>query len=180
MNGRSIFVLIALSLSPVIAACGSDDPPQKSSVLRLDGTYRPTQDGAIASVTFSNDTDYALVPTGCDGGDCVDRGTYRIDAEASTVTLENAITHRERTITLENVKTGRAAGLLVGSSLGTRDGELVSRQNETAKTGQDLTGDQQQLTDGQKQLIEKAQKLLETITEAAMNGQGMKQDDQKQ
>lgn len=185
MNGRSLLVLLALSLSPVIAACGDDDSAQKSSVLRLDGTYRPTQNGAIASVTFSNDKDYVLVPTGCNASDCVDRGTYRLDAATSTVTLENAVTHRERTITLENVKTGHAAGLIVGSSVGTRDGELVSRQNETAKTGQDLTGDQQQLTDGQKQLtdgqkqlIEKAQKLLETITEAAMNGQGMKQDDE--
>lgn len=178
MNARPIFLLIALSLSSTLAACGEDDSPSKSSVLRLDGTYKPTQNGAIASVTFSNDKDYELVPTGCNASDCVDRGTYTLDAASSAVTLENAITHRERTIALENVKTGHAGGLIVGSAIGTRDGELVSRQNETAKTGQELNESQQQLTEGQKQLIDKAQKLLETITEAAMNGQGMKQDDQ--
>jgi hypothetical protein len=186
MNRSCLFVLVSLSLSALAAGCGGDDSSShKSSTLRLDGTYKPTEQGAIASVTFSNDRDYELVPSGCNASDCVDRGTYRLDSASNTVTLENAVTHRERTITLENVRTEGSAASLVAKTIGTRTGELVSRGNETAQSGQDLTGDQQQLNggqqklnDGQQQLVDQVQQLIETIKEAAMNGQGMKQDDQ--
>jgi hypothetical protein len=185
MNRSCLFVLVSLSLSTLVAGCGGDDSSNKSSTLRLDGTYKPTEQGAIASVTFSHDKDYELVPSGCNASDCVDRGTYVLDSATNTVTLENAITHRERTITLENVKTAGTAASLVKTSLGTREGELVGREQETTKTGQEttqtgqqVTGDQQKLNEGDQKMIDKVQQLIETIKEAAMNGQGMKQDDQ--
>jgi hypothetical protein len=187
MNGRSIFVLLALSLTSTLAACGGDDPePQQSSTLHLNGTYRPVTQGAIASVTFSNDKDYYLVPSGCAGGDCVDIGTYRLDSATSTIVLKNVETGRERTITLENVKTSDAAVALVKTFVGTRD--FVGRNQETTTGSQQLngggqsqvTGDQQQLNDGQSKITGQIVELLKTIVEALMNKQDMKKDDQKE
>lgn len=186
MNGRSIFVLLALSLSPTLAACGDDEPtPQKSSTLQLNGTYRPTQEGAIGSITFSNDKDYYLVPSGCAASECVDMGTFRFDAATSTVFLKNVDTGRERTITLENVKTSEAAAMVVKTFLGAR--EFVGRNQETTGGQQQLnngqqqvSGDQQQLNQGQSQLAEKIVELVKTIVEALFNKQGMQKDDQKQ
>jgi hypothetical protein len=188
MNGRSIFLLLALSVSSTLAACGGDDAdPQKSSTLQLNGTYRPTpgQDGAIKSLTFTNGTDYYLVPSGCSSGDCVDIGTYRFDAATSTIVLANAETHRERTITLEEVKTSEAAGVLVKSLIGTQD--FVDRNQETTNGSQQVTGgqeqvtgDQQKLNDGQSKLAEQIVELVKTIVEALFDKQDMKKDDQKQ
>jgi hypothetical protein len=186
MNGRTIFLLLALSVSSTLAACGGDEPePQKSSTLQVNGTYRSTQEGAIKSVTFTNGTDYYLVPNGCSSGDCVDIGTYRFDVATSTIVLINAETRRERTITLEEVKTSEAAAVLVKSIIGTQD--FVDRNQETTNgssqvTGgqQQVTGDQQKLNDGQSKLAEQIVELVKTIVEALFNKQDMKKDDQKQ
>lgn len=186
MNGRTIFALLALSLSPVVAACAADEPAPKSSTLKLDGTYRPVSAGQIASVTFSNDKNYYLVPSGCSASDCVDIGTYRLDAATSTIVLKNADTGRERTITLENVKTSDAAAVLVKTYIG-HAAEFVSRGNETTTGSQELnegdskvSGDQQQLNEGQSKLAEQIVELVKTIVEALMNKQDMKKDDDQQ
>ena len=194
MNGRSIVLLLALSLSSTLAACDGDEPaPQKSSTLQVNGTYRPSEtgtDGAIASITFSNNKDYLLVPAGCTTGSCFDIGTYRIDQQTSTITLVNGETHRERTITLEEMKTSEAAAVLVKSFIGTRDliepGEqLVRPGQQTTNNGQEttngqgqVTGDQSQLNNGQSELAKQVGELIKTIIEAIMNGQKMKQDEE--
>lgn len=186
MNGRSIFVLLALSLTSTLAACGEDEPPQKSSTLQLNGTYRPiTQGGAIASVTFANGKDYYLVPGGCSVADCVDIGTYRLDEVTSTIVMKNGDSGRERSITLENVKTSEAAAALVKSYVGTR--EFVGRNQETTNGSQQLngggqqqvSGDQQQLNDGQSKITGQILELIKTIVEALMNKQNMKKDDKQ-
>jgi hypothetical protein len=180
MNRRSIFVLLALSL----AACAGEEPaPQQSSTLRLNGTYRPTQDGAIQSVTFANDKDYSLVPSGCTAADCVDVGTYRLDSEASRVILKNA--RGERTIRLEGVKTADAAVALVKSFLSTREDlsepeSIVQRGQQTTNGQGQATGDQQQLNgSNENQLVDQIGQLIKTIMEAVMDGQNMKKDDEK-
>jgi hypothetical protein len=183
MNGRSIFVLLALSLSSILAACAGDEPaPQQSSTLKLDGTYRPTESGAIASITFSNHEDYLLVPAGCTSGSCFDIGTYRFDAHTNTIILRNGATQAERTIALDEVKTSEAALVLVKSFVHTRDflepGEqLVNRGQQTNNGQGQATGDQSQLNDGQQQLAQQIGELVKTIVEAIMDGQKMKQDE---
>jgi hypothetical protein len=186
MNGRSIFLLLALSLSTTLAACGGDDPaPQKSSTLQVNGTYRPTEagtNGSIGSITFSNNKDYLLVPAGCTSGSCFDIGTYRFDAQTNTITLVNGTDHRERTITLEEMKTSEAAAVLVKTFIGTRDliepGEQLVRPGQQTTNGQgQVTGDQSQLNNGQSELAKQVGELIKTIIEAIMNGQKMKQDE---
>jgi hypothetical protein len=188
MNGRSIFVLLALSLSPsMLTACAGDEPssPSSSSPPKLDGTYRPTQGGPIGSITFTNDRDYLLVPTGCSSGECMDIGTYRFDAQTSTVLLENGESHRVRAIALERIKTSDVASVLIESVVRTADlvdpGEQhASTGNETTTGGsKQVTGNQQELASSGNKLAEKAVELIKTIVEALMNGQGMKKDDGK-
>lgn len=194
MNGRSIFLLYALSLSSTLAACGGDEPaPQKSSTLQVNGTYRPTEagaNGAIGSITFSNNKDYLLVPAGCTSGSCFDIGTYRFDAQTNTITLVNGTDRRERTITLEEMKTSEAAAVLVKSAIHTLDDlsepeALVKRGQQTTNNGQQTTngqgqatGDQSQLNNGQSELAKQVGELIKTIIEAIMNGQKMKQDEE--
>lgn len=190
MNRRPLYAVLALSSLSTLAACGSDEPaPVRSTALALDGTYRPTQEGAIASITFSHGKDYYLVPSGCAGGDCVDIGTYRLDERTSTVVLKNGDSGREQTIALEDVKTSDAAVALVKSFAGTRD---FTEPESLIRRGQQTTGGQGQTTEGQGQasgdqqglngggqqgLTDKIVDLFKTIVEAVMNQQKMKKDD---
>lgn len=177
MNRRTIVWLFALSLASSLAACGTDEPTaEKTSMLTLDGTYRPTQAGAIGSVTFTNGKDYYLVPSGCTGGGCVDIGSYRLDAERSTVVLKNGETGREQTIALEVVKTSDTATALVKTFIGTRD---LMEPEEIVKRGQQANSGQQQVSGDQQGLTDKIVDLIKTVVEAFMNEQNMKKDDDK-
>lgn len=70
----------------------------------------------------------------CTGGDCADIGTYRVDAETSSVVLESGITNRARSVALENVKTASVGAALV-RRLAPRD--LVEPGQQLARTGQE-------------------------------------------
>lgn len=186
MNRRVIFSLFAIALGSTLPACGSEEPAREpSSIIVLDGTYRPTQAGAIGSITFSNGRDYYLVPSGCTGGGCVEIGTYRLDAQTSTVVLTRGESGREKTIRLENVKTSDAAAALVKTFVGTRDltepEEIIRRGQQTNGGQQRVSGDQQQQLNegGQQGLAEKIVDLVKTIVEAVMNQQNMKKDDEQ-
>lgn len=187
MSCRPILLLLALTISPTLAACGDDEaPPSASSVLQLNGTYRPTEEGPIASVTFSNGKDYSLVPSGCESSACVDVGTYQVDAATRTLLLENAQTRRTKTITLEDVKTVSAGSALVTQSLSPRGSlvgsnspststgnETTSTGNQTATTGNQSTSTGNQTTTTDNELAKGMNKLFDVVVAAAMNGQGV-------
>jgi len=191
MNGRSIFVLLALSISPwTLPACGGDDPPKKTN--QLEGTYRPSDPGAIASVTFKGGKDYLYMPSGCASQQCADIGTYTIDGD--NLVLENAKAGTQRTIQLQVLQTTPASGSLVqslrpadltdpGTQLTTPGQQTATSGNPTASTGnptattgnQTATSGNQTATSGN-QLDGQASQLLQTITQALMNAQQMNQD----
>lgn len=190
MSCRPLFVLLALTIAPSLAACGDDEPTQSaSSVLQLNGTYRPTEPGPIGSVTFANGKDYSLVPAGCESSECSDVGTYRIDAATSTILLENARTHRTKTITLEDVKTVSAERALVVQGLSTRDSlvntnspttttgnETTTTGNQTTTTGNETTTTGNETTTTDNDLTKDENKLLDVVASAAMNGQAVQRD----
>jgi hypothetical protein len=194
MNARSTSLLAALavSLASTLAGCGSsaDNGP---APVKFSGVYRPIDNGAIGSITFSGDHDYLLVPTGCAGQACSDVGTYDVDQDRSKLLLLSAIDGTRRTITVKIIATsgGDLGGPLV-QSLHPRDlvdpgGSLTGGQQqlttgspqETTKTGQDTTKTGQETTENGKQLTEAISKLIETVTEALMDGQKMKGGDQQ-
>ena len=182
MNRRFISVLLALSLPTLVAACGSDEPDTGTSALALNGVYRPVDQGALGGIAFANGKDYRLVPASCTTESCVEIGTYRLDAQAHTLVLENGTTHATTTFALEVTKTSEASTSLVSSSVRPLDlvdpGEQLTRTGQdTAKTGQQTTQNGQQLANGGSQLSGAASHLLQLIQQMMMNGQQMKRDD---
>src|SRR4051794_25356400 len=106
MNRRFICVFLAITVSSSIAACGGDDEAAApATVTELSGVYRPAEDGPIASITFSGNQDYLMMPKGCSGGACAEIGTYHLDMASKVIVLENGTTHKKSTIALEGVKT---------------------------------------------------------------------------
>ena len=184
MNRRFIRVLLALSISSTLAACGSDQGADAQPTLELSGVYRPVDHGSIGSITFSDRKNYLLMPSGCGGAACADIGTYRIDTSNSTLVLENAATHQTRSIALENVKTTNATASLV-KSIAPRDllepGQQLTRNGQqTTNGGQQVTSGSsgQQLATGGGQVTGAVSQLLQIIQQAIMNGQQMQRDDQ--
>jgi hypothetical protein len=181
MNRRFISVLLALSLS-TLAACGGDDQADTgTSTLALSGVYRPVDQGSIGSITFANGKDYSLVPASCTTASCVEVGTYRLDAPAHALVLEDGTTHATRSIAIDIVKTADTSAALVSSvrPLDLVDpGEQLTRNGqETTKTGQDTTKTGQETTSGSGQLNGAASQLLQLVKELIMAGQQMKRDD---
>ncbi len=185
MNGRSIFVLLAISISPwTLPACGGDDPPPKATN-QLEGTYRPGGPGAIASISFKGGKDYLYMPSGCTSQQCAETGTYRIDGDQ--LYLENGATGDTRAIDLQVQQTTRANGSLVqnirpkddltdpGQML-TRPGQsTVTPGQQTTNTGQQTTNTGQDTATSGNQLDGQASQLLQIITQALMNAQQMNQ-----
>ena len=185
MNRRFIFALVALAVTPVLAACGSDEAETPAATLQLSGVYRPVDQGTIGSITFTGSDDYLLMPKGCGGAACAERGTYRLDAANHALVLENAATHQKQSIALEIVETTPAGSSLVQS---VRPLDLVDPGEQLTRNGQQTTNGQQQVTgaNGQQQLAQSGSgitgavsQLLQLIQQAMMNGQQMKRDEQQ-
>lgn len=179
MNRRFISALFALSFSfsPAIAACGGDDSGDSQAVqATLSGVYRPLDQGAIGSITFSGSQDYLLMPSGCAGGGCAELGTYRLDTASRVLLLEDGKTHQKRSIALEILETTTTSASLV-QSIAPLD--LVEPGQQLSRTGQETTtGGGQQLATGGNATTGAASQLLDLIKQLVMNGQKMKQDDQ--
>jgi hypothetical protein len=88
MNRRRLFTLgiLGLGLAPLINGCASaaaeDSPP-----LELRGTYEATSPGPIRAITLRPDQRYELRPDGCTQDDCVETGTFAVDASQTTLSL---------------------------------------------------------------------------------------------
>ena len=179
MNRRFISALFALSfsLSPAVAACGGDDSADaQAAQATLSGVYRPLDEGAIGSITFTGSRDYLLMPSGCGGGACAEIGTYRLDTASRVLLLEDDVTHQTRSIALEILETTTTSTSLV-RSLAPLD--LVEPGQQLARPGQPTTtGPGQQLATGGNATTGAASQLLQLIQQLMMNGQKMKQDDQ--
>ena len=179
MNRRFLSVLFALSvsISPAIVACGGDDGQHaQAATPTLSGVYRPVDQGAIGSITFSGGQDYLLMPSGCAGGACAEIGTYRLDAANKVLVLEDAATHHTRSLALEILETTAATPSLVKSVAPL---DLVEPGAQLARPGQPTTsGGGQQLATSGNGTTGAASQLLELIKQLIMNGQQMKQDDQ--
>lgn len=183
MNRRFISVLLALSLSSTIAACGSDDENTRSTPLALSGVYRPVDQGSIGSITFSGNKDYLLMPKGCGGGGCAEIGTYRLDTDSKLLVLENGTTHQTRSIALEVMETSQTSASLVQSiaplDLVDPGDQLTRPGQQTTNGSQKVTGNgQQQLATGGNGITGAVSQLLQLIQQAMMNGQQMQRDDQ--
>ena len=173
--------LLLLLVTLACAACGDDESqPRASSVLQLNGTYRPTESGAIGEISFSNNQDYVLLPAGCAGGECADIGTYRLDADNHLLYLRSRTTQRERTMTFDALAIEKAgAGSLVKSSLSPRDSLVntgsttTTTGNETTSTDSETTSTDNQTTSTEKDLTEDAKSLFDVVTAANLNGQGV-------
>jgi hypothetical protein len=178
MNRQFVSVLLALSFS-TLAACGGDDSADTgASALALSGVYRPVNQGAIASITFTNGKEYSLVPASCTVATCVEVGTYRLDAPRHVLMLENGATHETRTIAIDITKTAETSASRM-SSVRPLDliepGEQLTRPpQETTKTGQDTTKTGQDTTSGDGNLNGVASALFQLVKEMIMAGQQMK------
>jgi hypothetical protein len=148
MNGRSTFVLLAWVLCPWTVACGGPNDASTTAT-QLDGTYRPSDPGAIGSISFKKGTDYLYMPSGCASQACAETGSYRIDG--AQLGLENA-TGETRTIALDIQKTSQGSVLVQSQSL--RPADLVNPGEQLAQSGE---------------------QLLAIITQALMNSQQMQQ-----
>ena len=185
MNRRIISALfaLALSFSPAIAGCGGDDSADSHAPTpTLSGVYRPLDAGAIGSITFSGSVDYLLMPSGCKSGACAEIGTYSLDVASNVLVLDDAKTHRKRSIALEILETtGGGSGSADQGSLvkSVAPLDLVDPGQMLAKPGQQTTtGGGQQLATSGNGTTGAAQQLLDLIKQLIMNGQQMKQDDQ--
>jgi len=186
MNRRIISALFALtfSLAPAVAGCGGDDSADAhAQTPTLSGVYRPLQEGAIGSITFSGSQDYLLMPSGCKSGACAEIGTYSLDVASNVLVLDDATTHEKRSIALEILETtgGGSGGAGQGTSLvkSVAPLDLVDPGAMLAQPGQQTTtgGGQQLATSGNGTTGSPSQ-LLDLIKQLIMNGQQMKQDDQ--
>jgi hypothetical protein len=197
MNLRHV-VLAASALSlGVLSGCGSSDDDGAADSAEFRGVYLPTTDGPIGSISFTSN-DYTLMPKGCSAESCTEIGTYTLDPARTTMTLSPK-TGASRTIAVQVLKTsgskpagGGGGGLLqnlrpldqntdltdgpgegtggqlytpAGGSTGGltnpgNNGLVDCSKSNVPNCGQTTTGDPSQ--------------LLERVIEAALNGQGMK------
>jgi len=182
MNRRFICVLaLALAAAPTLAACGGDDESEtQAAAPTLSGVYRPVGEGPIGSITFTGSKDYLLMPSGCAGGACAEIGTYSLDSAGRALVLENAVTHRTRTIALEIVKTSTPSASLVKS---VKPLDLVEpgQQLNRPGGGQQLNnGSGNELASPGGGITGAVSQLLQVILEAIMNGQQMQRDKEEE
>jgi len=168
MKAQNLPILFALLLA---AACGGDDDEAANAktVNQLDGTYKPSDPAhsELASITFSGNVNYLLMPAGCQSGACAEIGKYRIDQETSTLWLG------ARSMPLEVLATTPSNATLVKQSLRIM-GDLVDPGTSLAQGGQQLNQGSGQ------QLAEQISQLIQTITQMIMSGQQMNQQNQGQ
>ncbi|HEY8072500.1 MAG TPA: hypothetical protein VIF62_00275, partial [Labilithrix sp.] len=177
--------LLALSISPfALPACGSgDDPPKKTN--QLDGTYRPSDPGAIGSISFKGGKDYLYMPNGCASQSCSESGTYSIQGD--NLVLEDAKTGESRAIALQVLETTPASGALVqsihpkddltdpGTMLTQPGQQTVNNGQQTVNPGGQTTNTGQNTATSGNQLDGQVSQLLQVITQALMNAQQMNQ-----
>ena len=173
MKTRHLTVLFVLGL----VSCGGDDDASTNAktVNQLDGTYKPADasHSDIASITFTNNADYLLMPTGCSAGGCAEIGKYRIDQDTSTLWLG------ARSMPLEVLSTSPSNASLVKQSLRIM-GDLVDPGTQLSQPGQQLnngSGNQLNQSTGNK-LADQISQLIQTITQMIMQGQQMNQQGQ--
>lgn len=181
MKKTRYFVLFALVVSPMIAACGGDEEEDSASAPQLRGTYRPVDQGPIGSVTFSGNQDYLLIPNGCTGAACAEIGTYRMDGKARVLVLENAATHQTRSLPFEIVETAPAANTSLLKNVTPLD--FVGRnQDLLGSSGGGLAngGGQQVVSGGQSDVLGGVSKVLDLVLQLIMQGQKLVRDSKEQ
>jgi hypothetical protein len=137
------FITMLLAASAGIACGGGGDTEEtKATSLELRGTYRAQDDGPIASIAFANGKEYVLERSGCAA--CSESGTYRLDAPAHALLLEDGITHATRTLSFDVLKASGGGGMLAPRDALVGGGEkLVTTGNQLVETVDEMLAESQ-------------------------------------
>jgi hypothetical protein len=103
---RFACVLLLLLALVAFGGCGGADASRESGAapeapVRLSGgPYIATTAGPISVIGFFDETHYGLMGD-CNASSCMERGTYEVSSDASTLTLVDAATGETRTLPLQ-------------------------------------------------------------------------------